>query len=67
MTKQEILKGIENANRSKERNSMGCNESWYNPFFALKETFGAERLSTMSEKELNDLMELADAMSDAFY
>lgn len=67
MTKEEILDKIESTVRANARNSMGCNESWYNAYYAIKQTFGLDRCKEMSENELNLLVELADSMSDAFY
>lgn len=67
MNKKEILDKLESTNRTDTKNSMGCNESWYNSYYAIKATFGIERCKNMSENELNLLVELADAMSDAFY
>lgn len=67
MTKKEILDGIESVVRTNARNIMGCDESWYNSYYAIQATFGIDRCKKMSEKELNLLVELADSMSDAFY
>ena len=67
MTKEEILDKIESTVRTNVRNSMGCNESWYNAYYAIRATFGLDRCKKMSENELNLLVELADSMSDAFY
>lgn len=67
MTKKEILDGIESVVGTTARNRMGCNESWYNSYYAIRQTFGIDRCKKMSEKELNLLVELADSMSDAFY
>lgn len=67
MTKDFILDKIATVGSTTARNSMGCNESWYNAYYAIKQTFGIDRCKKMSEKELNLLVELADAMSDAFY
>lgn len=46
---------------------MGCSENWYNPYYALRETFGMDYLESLSEKELNDLVRLANSLSEAFY
>lgn len=35
MTKEEILNNVKNAVPTTARNSMGCNESWYDPYFAI--------------------------------
>jgi len=67
MTKEEILNKVKNITTTTERNSMGCSENWYNWFYALRETFGIEKLEKMSEEELNDLLKLAEVLADAFY
>ena len=67
MTKEEILNNVRNLTTTTARNSMGCSENWYNWFYALRETFGIEKLEKMSEEELNDLLKLAEVLADAFY
>ena len=49
------------------RNSMGCSENWYNPYYAIGQTFTDEELMSMSEKELNNLYLLADKIGDGLY
>ena len=67
MNKEEILQKIKEAKPTAGRNSMGVSESWYNSYFATGQTFTEEELATMSETELNNLIKLADRLSDAFY
>lgn len=44
------------------RNRMGCNESWYDSYYAIKETFPIEEIESMSGKEVDNLVRLADAL-----
>ena len=62
-----ILKYYHNDPPSKARNSMGCNESWYNPYYAIAKTFGEEEVNAMSNNELVLLVRLGVSMSEAFY
>ena len=66
-TKCEILTAIKKAERISAVNSMGCNESWYDCYYAIGQTFTEEELETMSEEELNHLVKLADKISEALY
>ena len=67
MTKEEIINAIKNVGTTTARNSMGCSENWYNAYFAIKMTFTMEEIEAMSEKELNDLVKLGDAISEGLY
>jgi len=67
MTKEEIINGIKNVGTTTARNSMGCSENWYNYFYAIKMTFTMEEIETMSEKELNNLIKLADNIAEGLY
>jgi hypothetical protein len=49
------------------RNSMGCNESWYNSYYAIKETFSIEEIESMSENEVDNLVRLGDNIAEALY
>ena len=48
-------------------NRMGCNESWYDSYYAIKETFSVEEIESMSVAEVDRLVRLGDNMSDALY
>lgn len=67
MTKTEIINAIKNVGTTTARNSMGCSENWYNPYYAIKMTFTMEEIESMSEKELNNLVKLGDAISEGLY
>lgn len=67
MTKEEIINGIKNVKLINARNSMGCSENWYNSYYAIKMTFSMEEIENMSEKELNNLVKLGNAISDGLY
>ena len=67
MTKTEIINAIKNVGTTTARNSMGCSENWYNPYYAIKMTFSMEEIESMSEKELNNLVKLGDAISEGLY
>lgn len=67
MTKDKILEQIENYEPIAARNSMCCSENWYNPFYAMKMTFDEESLKNMSEVELNNLVKLAENISEGLY
>ena len=67
MIKEEIINGIKNVKLTNARNSMGCSENWYNSYYAIKMTFSMEEIENMSEKELNNLVKLGNAISDGLY
>lgn len=67
MSKSKILHKIATAKPREGRNIMGCPESWYDSYYAIGQTFSRKELDDMTEKELNNLVKLADSMSEAFY
>lgn len=67
MTKEEIINNIKNVGTTTARNSMGCSENWYNPYYAIKMTFPMEEIGNTSESELNNLVKLGDAISEGLY
>ena len=67
MTKTEIINAIKNVGTTTARNRMGCSENWYNSYYAIKMTFTMEEIESMSEKELNNLVKLGDAISEGLY
>lgn len=46
---------------------MGCSENWYNFFYAMKETFTLEEISSMSDRECDLLDRLAQSIQDGLY
>ena len=46
---------------------MGCSENWYDPFYAIKETFDKEEIEDMKALEINNLLKLARNIQEALY
>ena len=67
MTKEELLKKIEDYEETKNLNRMGCSENWYNPVYAIKQTFTLDEIKKMSEKEINNLIKLANNISEGLW
>ena len=67
MTKEEIINNIVNYNHIEGHNIMGASENWYDPYYAIKQTFTEEEINNMSLDELNHLIKLANALAEAFY
>lgn len=65
--RDKLMNYINNPTTTSARNIMGCNENWYNPYFAIKETFSVDEIEKMSDDEINNLVELAYAISEALY
>ena len=49
------------------RNSMGCDESWYDKHYAISRTFTKEQVNAMSDNELANLLKLAETIQEALY
>lgn len=70
MTGEELIKGYKSDdhiwnNRKKAlRNSMGCSEYWYYDEYAICRTFSEEEILGMSEKEIDNLVRLANSISE---
>lgn len=66
---EEKLKAIKDARNlnSGMRNRMGCSEDWYNKYYSVAQTFTDEELESMSEKEIDNLLKLAQNISEALY
>jgi len=67
MNKDEIINEIINCKLISGHNIMGASESWYNPYYAIKQTFTEDEIKNMSLNELNNLIKLADKLSEVFY
>ena len=48
-------------------NIMGCNESWYDPYFAIMHTFSRDYINSITDQQLNDLIALAKNIQEALY
>lgn len=58
---------IWNRNKFAPRNSMGCSEYWYYPEYCVYNAFSEEQLMGMSEKEIENLLHLAEVVGEALY
>ena len=65
--KEKLLEYIDKPVLTDARNSMGCSENWYNPYYAMKETFTKEEIVNMSDSEINNLIKLAENIMEALY
>lgn len=65
--KEKLLKYINNPILTDVRNKMGCSENWYNAYYAIKETFSIEEINSMCNKEIENLVRLADEIGMALY
>ena len=67
MKKEDIINAIKNLWTTTARNSLGCSEICYNYYYAIKMTFTIEEIEALSEKELNNLIKLADNIAEGLY
>lgn len=65
--KEELLKYIANPTLTTARNLMGCDENWYNPYYAIKETFTKEDIENMSDKEIENLIKISENIQSYLY
>lgn len=65
--KEKLLAYMDNPVETKARNLMGCSENWYNPYYAIKETFSREKIEKMTNEEIENLVTLADEIALALY
>jgi hypothetical protein len=49
------------------QNLMGCSESWYDSFYAIKRTFTIDEIKQMTDHEVENLVRLGDSISEALY
>lgn len=65
--KEKLLEYIDKPVLTDARNSMGCSENWYNPSYAMKETFTKEEIENMSDSEVDNFIKLAWNIMEALY
>lgn len=66
--KEMLLKYIETTQEVNNNiNRMGCFESWYDPYYAIKQTFTKEEIEAMDEDRINDLLRLACNIQEGLY
>lgn len=65
--KDELMEYVNNPILVSARNRMGCDENWYNPYFAIKETFTIDEIEKMPESKISNLIRLAGKISEGLY
>ena len=65
--KEKLLEYINKPMVTDARNRMGCSENWYNAYYAIKETFSIDEIIRMTDKEVENLVKLADEIGMALY
>ena len=65
--KEKLLEYIKKPKIIYEQNRMGCSENWYNSYFAMMATFTKEEIQSMSNKEIENLLKLADNIAEGLY
>lgn len=65
--KEKLLEYINKPIVTDARNRMGCSENWYNAYYAIKETFSIDEIIRMTDKEVENLVKLADEIGMALY
>lgn len=73
MTGEELIEDykrddrIWNNGKKAPRNLMGCSEYWYYDEYAIYHTFSEEEILGMTEKEIDNLLRLANSIGEALY
>ena len=62
-----LLKYLKAQKVTDARNRMGCSENWYDPYYAIKQSFSLEEIEKMSEREIQNLVKLAGNISEGLY
>lgn len=65
--KEKLMEYINKPITTDARNRMGCSENWYNAYYAIKETFSIDEIIHMTDKEVENLVKLADEIGMALY
>ena len=65
--KSKVIEYIKQPITTDARNRMGCSENWYNPYYAISQTFTLEEVQAMSEMEVEHLVKLGDTIAECLY
>lgn len=65
--KEKLIEYINNPTTTDARNRMGCSENWYNAYYAIKRTFSLEEIWHMADREIENLVRLANEIGEALY
>lgn len=64
---KELTENEENYRQTTTKNSMGCSENWYDPEWAICNTFSENEILRMSDQEINNLLKLGEAIGNGLY
>lgn len=67
MNKEKLLEYIDKPFLVDAHNSMGCDENWYNSYYAISHTFSRKEIEAMSETEVSNLIKLGDTIAEYLY
>lgn len=65
--KKELLYYLDNPTDVPWKNGMGCSENWYNPFYAMAQTFSRQEIERMSDDTIIACLRVADAVGEGLY
>ena len=65
--KENLMEYLKNPKTTNARNSMGCSENWYNPYYAIQHAFSIDEIQAMDDKEIDHLVRLADEIGMGLY
>ena len=66
--REAINRYYEGLSKPKEgKNRMGCSESWYDPYYAITQTFTKDHIDMIEDEDLLDLVKLAENIQSALY
>lgn len=65
--KNNLIDYINNPFFASGKNFIDYDEDWYNPYFAITQTFSIDEIESMTENEINNLIRLAVNISDGLY
>lgn len=67
MSKEKLLEYLDAPVETTAKNIMGCSESWYDPYYAIKKTFTREQIQSMTDAEVANLILLAENIAEGLY
>ena len=65
--KENLMEYINNPITTEARNKMGCSENWYNPYYAIMKAFSIDEIQSMTNREVENLVRLADEIGMGLY
>lgn len=65
--KQELLEYMKTPKTTDARNRMGCSENWYDPFYAISQSFTQKEIEDMTDQEVDRLIKLASNIAEGLY